>query len=434
MGEDNQALLKKAWLGGKSGSLGALAEARAWALREVWRAEDKPEYGLLTFVCERVTKVGARGGNPSPEAIRQMYERVDDDPDWYPGKRTQEKYGPKPILHGAKRLAVARNAMATKQRGHEPTYARSVADCPDATLNPKTGKPVSKKRVYDVFRADCFDEDAEFPWQHMPRYSKAALTEPMMEKRLEFARHVQSWGHTGLWFHNNVIWTDLCNSILARTEKKASSQALSRKGSRGWGSEGCELFSCNLKGKKEDIKQNSWDCIKIWWAPMLMRGKLHVEVFDEGFPGETPEGAARLVARVRGAVNCRFQGDATKPDRVMVDRGRGFYAIANGKITSHYRDALREHGLTNMMGADASVQPGQMQEVMLHETAVAWIRWRLTQTTPAQCWLESRAEYEARLKRVIADINANLNVKELCYGLPKRLEKLISVEGGRLKE
>ena len=118
----------------------------------------------------------------------------------------------------------------------------------------------------------------------------------------------------------------------------------------------------------------------------------------------------------------------------MVDRGRGFYAIATGKITSHFRDALRENGLTNMMGEDASIQPGHMQEVMLHETAVAWIRWRLTQTTPAQAWLESRAEYEARLKGVVADINQNLDVEGLCYGLPKRLAKLIATEGGRLKE
>ena len=432
MAEETQALLKKAWLGGKTGALGALAEARAWAIREVWKTEEKPNYGMLPFVCARVTKVG--GGNPSTQSMMMMFRRVDDDPDWYPGKRTQEQYGPKPILYGSKRLAVATSAMATKQRGHEPTYARTVADCRLATLNPNTGKPVTRKRVYDVFRSDCFDENAEHPWQHMPRYSKIALTASMMEKRVSFAKHVHSWRHTGLWFHNHVVWTDICNSILARTEKKASCQALARKRSRGWGSKGCELFSCNLKGKKEDIKQNSWDCIKIWWAPMLMRGKLHVEVFDENFQGECPEGAKRLIDRVRSAVNCRFQGDATQPDHVMVDRGRGFYAIATGKITSHFRDALRENGLTNMMGEDASIQPGHMQEVMLHETAVAWIRWRLTQTTPAQAWLESRAEYEARLKGVVADINQNLDVEGLCYGLPKRLAKLIATEGGRLKE
>ena len=87
-----------------------------------------------------------------------------------------------------------------------------------------------------------------------------------------------------------------------------------------------------------------------------------------------------------------------------------------------------------MMGEDASIQPGHMQEVMLYETAVAWIRWRLTQTTPAQCWLESRPEYEARLKKVVADINENLDVEGLCFGLPKRLKKIIAADGGRLKE
>ena len=432
MVEKIQQLLKIAWLGGKKGSLGALAEARAWALREVWQADEKPEYGMLLFVSEHVTKVG--GGNPSPQAISQLFERIDDDTAWFPGKRTQEQYGPKPILSGAKRLAVANCAMAIKGRGHEPTYARVVASCKDATLNPSTGKSVSKKRVYEVFRKDCFDEGAEHPWEHTARYSKVALTEPMMLRRMGFATFVHGWGHTGLWFHNHVVWTDICNSILPRTEKKASAQALARKGPKGWGSKGCELYSCNLKGKKEDIKQNSWDCIKVWWAPMLMRGKLHVEVFDEGFPGETPEGAEQLVAKVRSAVNCRFQGDTTKPDRVMVDRGRGFYAIATGKITPQFQSALREHGLSNMMGDDASVQPGHMQEIMLHETAVAWIRLRLTRSTPDQCWLETRAEYGSRLKTVVRDINANLDVLSLCYNLPRRLEGLIAAEGGRLKE
>ena len=80
-----------------------------------------------------------------------------------------------------------------------------------------------------------------------------------------------------------------------------------------------------------------------------------------------------------------------------------------------------------------------MQEVMLHETAVSWIRHRLTQTTPAQAWLETRPEYEVRLKTLVADINANLNVEGLCNGLPKRLDKLIASVAcfmgcGRLKE
>ena len=87
-----------------------------------------------------------------------------------------------------------------------------------------------------------------------------------------------------------------------------------------------------------------------------------------------------------------------------------------------------------MLGDNAAVQPGHMQEVMLHETAVAWIRHRLAQTTPNQCWLESRTAYEARLKRVVTSINAELDVKGLCFNLPGRLDRLIAAGGGRLKE
>ena len=99
-----------------------------------------------------------------------------------------------------------------------------------------------------------------------------------------------------------------------------------------------------------------------------------------------------------------------------------------------FREALQEHGFSNMMGDSAAVQPGHMQEVMLHETAVAWIRCRLTQTIPNQSWLESRSAYEAHLKRVVASINAELDVKGLCFKLPDRLGRLIAAGGGRLKE
>ncbi len=38
--------------------------------------------------------------------------------------------------------------------------------------------------------------------------------------------------------------------------------------------------------------------------------------------------------------------------------------------------------LRALWGEDASPQPGNPQEVHLHETAVSWVRHRLTRTTP----------------------------------------------------
>ena len=316
----------------------------------------------------------------------------------------------------------------------EPTYRNIVAACPQASLNPDTQRPVSRKRVYSVLRQDCYDEAAEEPWKHKARYSKAALPKDVMEKRFAFARHVASWKRTSSWFYNNVVWTDICNSILPRSEKKSSEQALARKGKRGWTSPGCELYSCNLTGKKESLKQNSWDTIRIWWAPVLTQGKLHIAVLDEGFPGETAEGAASLVQKVRAAINVRCQAGARQPKHIFVDRGKGFYTPATGQITRKYSDALSEHGFQPFMGQNARLQPGSLQEVLLHETAVSWMRVRLAETMPAKPWLETREQYSSRLRECCAAVNKLYNVDGLCRDFLARIAQLRVNKGGRLKE
>ena len=71
MAQKRQQFLHDVWHGGKAGSLSAQSEARAWALREVWRADKKSEHGLLPFVRERVTKVG--GGRPTKPTVFQLF-------------------------------------------------------------------------------------------------------------------------------------------------------------------------------------------------------------------------------------------------------------------------------------------------------------------------------------------------------------------------
>ena len=56
MSDSQQDLLRRAWTEGRTGTLSALSEAKAWALREVWRSEGNGEWGLMKFVAERVTK------------------------------------------------------------------------------------------------------------------------------------------------------------------------------------------------------------------------------------------------------------------------------------------------------------------------------------------------------------------------------------------
>ena len=75
-----------------------------------------------------------------------------------------------------------------------------------------------------------------------------------------------------------------------------------------------------------------------------------------------------------------------------------------------------------------------MQDVLLHEAAVSWLRHRLSRSTPPKCWEESREECGRRLKRCCEEVNKECDVGGLCKGLPKRM-KLVQERGrDRLKK
>ena len=94
--------------------------------------------------------------------------------------------------------------------------------------------------------------------------------------------------------------------------------------------------------------------------------------------------------------------------------------------------ALADHGLRAFMGDDASQQPGSLWEMMLHETAVSWIRRGLTWTFPPRPWEETPTEFARRLRAVVEDINARHRVEGLCRELPQRVRALHAAQGGRL--
>ena len=62
-----QNVLETAWTKSAVGYLAPWAEAKAGALREIWRSEYESDHGLLIYVAGKVVKTG--GGNPSPAAI-----------------------------------------------------------------------------------------------------------------------------------------------------------------------------------------------------------------------------------------------------------------------------------------------------------------------------------------------------------------------------
>ena len=217
-----QAQLRQAWVGGVEGRLCGREQAKAWALREVWRDEGKNDFGLLSFVARRVrkTKNGRPvGDHPSVASVKELFEKIDGDPEWPPGRHNEAKRGPKRVLRGAKRAAIASAAKWLKSQGEEPTYAAVVAACPRATQNPGTGDPVDKRLVYSVFREACYDTDPTDRWLNLPRLARSALDDAAKQRRLAFAKHMRSLTHTPKWYFDNLVWCDLCNSVLPKTQK-----------------------------------------------------------------------------------------------------------------------------------------------------------------------------------------------------------------------
>ena len=163
----------------------------------------------------------------------------------------------------------------------------------------------------------------------------------------------------------------------------------------------------------------------------MCQGKLHIEILGTEFPGETAEGAAILVGRVRRALNVRFQNKPA-PKKIFVDRGPGFWATNSGRITAHFKAALEEHSLQTYYNDDAGHQPGNLQEVMLHETAVSWIRRREALNRMPKPWEETPEQFGSRLKGIVQEINDTLNVEGLCRAFPQRLQKLVDRDGDRI--
>ena len=148
----SQAALRHAWLNAPANRLCAWEVAKALGLRAASR-EIHGGNGRLSWIAARLKKVG--GGCPSVQSLHELFAKIDADAEWFPGKDTGKKRGPKVLLTEAKRRCIARSAMAAKEaRGNEPSVSAVIKTCPAATLKPNTGKPFSRRHIRKVFLQD----------------------------------------------------------------------------------------------------------------------------------------------------------------------------------------------------------------------------------------------------------------------------------------
>ena len=100
---------------------------------------------MHVWIAGRVAQVG--GGHPTNVANTDMLMKMGGGEDWFPGTQYGENSGRKRVITGVQALAVANCARAKKAKGGDPTYGHVCGNCPEAVMNPATGKPAAKRAV-----------------------------------------------------------------------------------------------------------------------------------------------------------------------------------------------------------------------------------------------------------------------------------------------
>ena len=127
------------------------------------------------------------------------------------------------------------------------------------------------------------------------------------------------------------------------------------------------------------------------------------------------------------------------PHTRFSDRGPGFYHRRFWMVATAY-DAMRSrHGFELWAGTNSLAgphrQPPDLADVLLHETANAWLTHRLDRSALqlTEPWKEAPCDFEKRLQACVRDLNRTCDVRGLCMGFSERLRELVRRGGDRLK-
>ena len=372
-----QETLEKLWHRSAPGSLTPWETVRALGLRDACR-ELHGGNACVTWIASRLRKTDSTGksysaDHPAQSSVSELFQKIDADPMWFPGKRIGAKRGRKPLLTQRKRARIASSAMSQKVDGNEPSVEVTILRCPVATLNPETQLPFCDKVIRKVFLEDCYDFDPEQPWKLQLPLQRFFLPDAAKAHRLAMARRildVQDHGDSVQWWARNVVWIDPCASILPRTRRHYNRMRQAELGNKKrYISDDAREYSRNLRGKKETLKQDGYEATRISWLIVVARGAVAVEMLP---PDWTVDGAgmAAAVQQVPGILRRMLGDTALLPRILFTDRGTGMYA-PNGKVTHAYSHAVDASGLRLYWGEDAKLQAPDMGDMLLHETAVS---------------------------------------------------------------
>ena len=276
--------LEELWHRASPGHLSPWQQALALGFREA----SKEVFGghvSVKWIAPKLRKTDDAGKGCSEEApghgsVSEFFHKVDADPCWYPGKISGKKRGRPAVMTPGKRARIASSAMSQKGEGHEPSVDVTVSRRPAATLNPVTKKAFCDKTIRKVFVEDCYDFGPEYPWKLQAPLQKIFLPDDVKQHRVSMARHIllqEQRGDDAAWWLRNVVWMDPCCSVLPRSRRQYDKMSRAELGNKKrYISDDARLYSRNLRGPKESLKQASFEAERISWVMVLARGVMTV--------------------------------------------------------------------------------------------------------------------------------------------------------------
>ena len=167
---------------------------------------------------------------------------------------------------------------------------------------------------------------------------------------------------------------------------------------------------------------------------MLTRGRIHVEVMPEDW-SPTSTGMGIFVQKLPGILKRMLGPTAAQPKVLYSDRGSNMYTPRAGIALGPYAAAVEAAGFRLYQGPDASRQPSDLADILLHETAISCFRKALNRAKPSsKPWKETWKAFCARVRGVVREANKNCEFDRLCCEYPTRLELLKEKEGDRLRK
>ena len=171
----------------------------------------------------------------------------------------------------------------------------------------------------------------------------------------------------------------------------------------------------------------------MWWFMIVARGRVHVEFMPETWE-QTGQGMAEMVWRLPRILRGMLGPRTPLPRVVVTDRGPGFYlgGIRNGQIVPVYQRALEDAGFRPFAASD---QPADCPDVLLHETAVGWVRkfFKKHPFSRARSLDGNIVRVQTLMAECVRHINRTYEVGDLCASFPKRLHELLDGGGERLR-